>query len=125
MINAKRVFQKILKEWGYDIFLQRRLSDDFVYEDTLERYTTRSVYPRNISLAKAQEEMPEGVITNSDLIFYFEANVNPKPGDRIYEESFNSLEQSVMYKIDDAYPVRGRFGEVNYWIVGATREIPV
>jgi hypothetical protein len=125
MINAKRVFQKILKEWGHDIFLQRRLSDDFVYEDTLERYTTRSVYTRNISLSKAHEEMPEGIITNSDLIFYFEANVNPKSGDRIYEESFNSLEETIMYKIDDAYPVRGRFGEVNYWIVGATREIPV
>lgn len=125
MINAKRVFQKILKEWGHDILLQRRLSDDFVYDDTLERYTTRHVYPRNVALAKAQEEMPEGIITNSDLIYYFEANVNPKAGDRIYEQSFNPLEESVMYQIDDTYPVRGRFGEVNYWIVGATRQIPV
>jgi len=125
MINAKRVFKKILKEWGHDVFLQRRLSDDFVYNDILERYTTRSTLPRNMSLANAQEEMPEGLVTNSELVYYFEYNVNPKPGDRIYEQSFNSLEDSVIYKIDDSYPVRGRLGEVNYWVVGATREKPV
>jgi hypothetical protein len=124
MINVKKVFNKILREWGHDILLQRRLSDDFVYDDILERYTTRSLLPRNMALANAQEEVPEGIITNSELVYYFEHNVNPKAGDRIYEQSYNTLEESTIYKIDDAYPVRGRFGEINYWIVGATRELP-
>lgn len=124
MINAKRMFQKVLKQWGYDILLQRRLSDDFVYADQLERYTVRSTYPRNIALARAKMEVPEGVVTVSDYIYYFENYVNPKPGDRIYEESFDSLEDTKMLLIDDTYSVRGRYGEVVYWIVGATKEVP-
>lgn len=124
MINAKRVFKKILKEWGHDVLIQRRLSDDFVYNDVLERHTTRSTQPRSIALANAQEEMPEGLVTNSELVYYFEYYVNPKAGDRIYEQSYNTLEESIIYKIDDAYPVRGRLGEINYWVVGATREVP-
>lgn len=124
MINAKRVFNKILKEWGHDIFLQRRVSDDFVYNDVLERHTTRSTLPRTIALANAQEEVPEGTIVNSEIVYYFEHAVNPKAGDRIYEQSYNSLEDSIIYKIDDAFPVRGRLGEINYWVVGATREVP-
>lgn len=124
MINAKRVFKKILREWGHDVLIQRRLSDDFVYNDVLERHTTRSTQPRSIALANAQEEMPEGLVTNSELVYYFEYYVNPKAGDRIYEQSYNTLEDSIIYKIDDAYPVRGRLGEINYWVVGATREVP-
>lgn len=124
MIDAKRMFEKILREWGHDIFLQRRLSDDFVYSDTLERHTTRSVYAKSFALANAKEEVPEGVITNAEMIYYFKNNVNPKPGDRIYEESYNSLEDSLMYVIDDVYGVRGKKGEINYWIVGVTKDLP-
>lgn len=124
MIDAKRIFEKILREWGHDIFLQRRLSDDFVYNDVLERHTTRSVLARSFALANAKEEVPEGVITNSELVYYFKKEVNPKPGDRIYEESYNSLDDAVIYVIDNSYGVRGKRGEINYWIVGATKEIP-
>jgi hypothetical protein len=124
MINAKKVFKKILREWGHDILLQRRLSDDFVYETDMQRYTTRSHLPKKFALATSQQEEAEGLIVNSDLLYYFESTVNPKPGDRIYEGSFNPLEPMMMYLIDDAYPVRGRLGEVMYWIVGATKEVP-
>lgn len=124
MIDAKRMFEKILREWGHDVFLQRRLSDDFVYSDTLERHTTRSVYSKSFALTNAKEEVPEGVITNSELVYYFKKEVNPKPGDRLYEESYNSLEDTIIYIIDDSYGVRGKRGEINYWIVGATKEVP-
>lgn len=124
MINAKRTFQKLLREWGHDILLQRRLSDDFVYSDTLERYTTRSYVPRKSSLALSKEEMPEGIVVIEDIIYYFEDYVNPKSGDRIYEECFNNLDSAIIYLIDNTYPVRGRYGEVTYWIVGATKEVP-
>lgn len=124
MINAKKTFQKLLREWGHDVLLQRRLSDDFVYSDTLERYTTRSYVPRKSSLALGKQEMPEGIIVTEDIIYYFEDYVNPKSGDRIYEEGFNDLDSAIIYLIDNTYPVRGRYGEITYWIVGATKEVP-
>jgi hypothetical protein len=124
MINAQKVFKKILRQWGHDILFQRRLSDDFVYDTEMQRYTTRSHLPKKFALATAAEEYPEGALVNSDLLYYFESTVNPKPGDRIYEGSFNPLEPIMMYLIDDSYPVRGRHGEVTYWIVGATKEVP-
>lgn len=124
MINAKKVFEKTLREWGHDILLQRRLSDDFVYNDVLERHTTRSHYAKKFALANAKDEVPEGVITNAEMMYYFKADVNPKPGDRIYEESHNFLEDSIIYVIDDAYAMRGKRGEINYWIVGVTKDLP-
>lgn len=124
MINIKKVFARTLRDWGHDILLQRRMSDDFVYNDILERHTTRSVYAKSFALANSKEEVPEGVITNSELVYYFKSEVKPKPGDRIYEESYNSLEDTIIYLIDDVYGVRGKRGEVNYWIVGATKEVP-
>ena len=124
MINAKNILKKILREWGHDILYQRRISDDFKYSDTLERITTRSRLPRAATIALGLQEEIEGYFVNSDLVYYFEASVNPKSGDRIYEESPLNYENTIIYKIDDAYGVRGRFGEITYWLVGATRENP-
>jgi hypothetical protein len=124
MIKEKVMFKKILKEWGHDILFQRRISDDFVYSETLERYTTRSHMPRKSALMTAKEEVPEGIFSNSDLLYYFEEEVMPKSGDRIYEESFSDLYGAIIYAIDEAYPVRGRYGQLAYWIVGATKEVP-
>jgi hypothetical protein len=124
MINPKATFKKILKDWGHDILYQRRLSDDFVYSDTLERITTRNQLPRSSSLMVSLEEQKEGNLTNHDLIYFFESNVNPKSGDRIYEEAYDSLEDAIVYLIDLAHPVRGRRGEINFWMVGVTKERP-
>lgn len=124
MINPKATLKKILKDWGHDILYQRRISDDFVYSDTLERITTRNSLPRNSALMYSAQEEKEGYVVNQDLIYYFEANVNPKAGDRIYEESQNSLEDSIVFLVDTVHPIRGRRGEINYWIVGATKESP-
>ena len=124
MINPKATFKKILKDWGHDILYQRRISDDFMYSDIMERITTRNVLPRNSILMHALNEEAEGYLVNHDLIYYFESNVNPKSGDRIYEQSQNSLEDSIVLLVDIAHPIRGRRGEINYWIVGATKESP-
>ena len=78
MINAQKVFKKILRQWGHDVFLQRRISDDFVYQVNLERYTTRSHLPKKFSLTSTRDEVPEGIVTSSDLVYYFEHYVNPK-----------------------------------------------
>lgn len=124
MINPKATFKKILKDWGHDILYQRRLSDDFTYSETLERITTRNQLPRGSALMFAAQEEKEGYVVNHDLIYFFESNVNPKSGDRIYEESYNSLEDAVIYLVDTAHPIRGRRGEINFWMVGATKESP-
>jgi len=119
MINAKNIIKKILREWGHDILYQRRISDDFSYSEVLERITTRSQLAKSSRIAVTSEEQIEGY-----LLYYFESSVNPQSGDRIYEESFTNLNETIIYRIDDAYGVRGRFGEVNYWVVGATKETP-
>lgn len=124
MINAKGVFNKILKEWGHDVLLQRRLSDDGMYSDKFERITTRHVTAASRYLASTKEESIEGLLINSDRIYYFEAKINPKPGDRIYETSHSPLEDYALYLIEDCYPVRGRYGELNFWTVGASKEEP-
>lgn len=124
MIDPKKTIRKILREYGHDILIQRRLSDDFLYSDTFERYTTRSRVPRTSELPNSKEEKPEGIVTSVDLIFYFEASVNPNQGDRIYEESPVSIDGSNIFVIDEVLPVRGRLGHIAYWIVGASRERP-
>lgn len=125
MINPERTLRKILREYGHDVLLQRRISDDFLYSQTFERITTRHFFPSSESLSQAQREDNEGVNTNVDLIFYFEAEVNPKQGDRIYEESPSNVNDPNIYLIDFAAPVRGKFGKIVYWMVGATRERPI
>lgn len=124
MINTKRVFRNILKEWGHDILLQRRLSDDNMYSDVLERVTTRHVTAASRYLASSKEEQREGVIINSDRVYYFESEINPKSGDRIYEGSLSFLEDYVLYVLEECYPVRGRYGKIEYWMCGATKEEP-
>lgn len=124
MINSKSVFKKILKEWGHDILLQRRLSDDGMYSDRFEKITTRYVTAASRYLASTKEERMEGLVVNSDRIYYFESIVNPKPGDRIYEESESPLEDYTLYLIEECYPVRGRYGNIDFWTVGATKEEP-
>ena len=125
MIDPKRAFNKILREWGHDILIQRRLDDNFIYSDKFERVTTRHFFPSSETLTQVQREDKEGVNTNVDLIFYFEASVYPKQGDRIYEESEININDPNIYLIDFAAPVKGRMGITVYWIVGATRERPM
>ncbi len=122
MINAKKVFKKILREWGHDILFQRRLSDDGLYSDRLEKITTRHVNAASRYLASTKEEQVEGLIINSDRVYYFEEHINPKSGDRIYEGSFSFLENYVLYVLEECYPSRGKYGKVEYWICGASKE---
>jgi len=127
MIDPKKTFKKILREYGHDIIFQRRISDDFLYSDNFERITTRHFYPSSQSMAnaRAQAEDIEGFNTNIDAVYYFEENVNPKQGDRIYDDSSSNINGPNIFLIDFAAPVRGRLGKVVYWIAGATRETPI
>jgi len=122
MINPRRVFRNILREWGHDVLLQRRLSNDNIYSEKLERVTTRHSTTASRYFASAKQENKEGVMINSERVYYFESNINPKSGDRVYEGSFDTLQDYILYVLEECYPVRGRYGQVEYWMCGATKE---
>jgi len=124
MINTKSIFKNILRQWGHDVLLQRRLSDDGMYSDKFEKVTTRHVTAASRYLASTKEEQIEGLLVGSDRIYYFESSVNPKTGDRLYEESLSNLEDYSLFLIEECYPVRGRSGRIDFWTVGASKEKP-
>jgi len=68
MIDPKKAFRKILREYGHDVLLQRRVSDDFLYSTNFERITTRHFFPSAEVLAQAQKEDNEGFVTNVDRL---------------------------------------------------------
>lgn len=119
MIDIERVFKKTLRQWGHDILLQRRLDDNMKYSSKVEQITTRRSSPALRSQAAVLDEDPEGLTVNSEMLYYFESKVNPKSGDRIYE---NYPTGRQVFLIDEAIPVMGKFGRIAYWVAGATRE---
>lgn len=122
MIDIKRSFKKILREWGHNVYLQRILSNGN-HSNQFQMVTTRQVGQAGLVNINAAQEMPEGISTNYDAVYYFEDNVNPREGDRIYENfSLKVTKNFTMFRIDAVTAVRGRQGKINYWVVGATRE---
>jgi len=122
MINVKRTFRQILKQWGHDVHIQRILSNGN-YSDKLERITTRQLGQTGGLNANSVQELEAGLFTKYDAVYYFENTVNPKEGDRIYESiSVKVNKSSTRFRVDTATAIRGRQGKVDYWIVGATRE---
>jgi len=126
MISISRAFKNVLKEWGHDVLIQRRLDDDFNYSSRFERVTTRHMYPANSDLVNLLRENSEGTSADAvEMIYYFESNVNPKTGDRIYENIDVDASKPTIFLIDYAIPMRGRFGKIEYWVAGVTKEKPV
>jgi hypothetical protein len=122
MINIKRTFRQILKQWGHDVYVQR-IQSNGNYSDKLERITARQLGQSGSINANSVQELDAGIFTKYDAVYYFESTVNPKEGDRIYESiSVKINKNSTRFRIDTATPIRGRMGKVDYWIVGATRE---
>lgn len=120
MISPQKTFKNILKQWGHNILIQRLIDPKTMkYESKLHRYTTRSYYPGSSGFVNAMQEKTQGLTVSSEVIYYLQDFVNPKSGDRIYEELATGNE---IFKVDFAAPVRGRGGKIVYWIVGATRE---
>ena len=121
MISIEKTFAKLLREWGYDVYIQRKMSNGN-YSNQLEKVTTRSVFQNGKNNTQAKQEQNEGIEINSEVVYYFESNVNPQEGDRIYEQLPNAHKKQTIYIIDAASPLRGRLGKISYWSVGATRE---
>lgn len=121
MINLEKTFKKILSSWGHDVYIQRIMANGN-YKDSLERVTTRNIYTSGATNAKLAQELDEGISVNSEVVYFFEASVNPKEGDRIYEKLPNTFNQQTIYVIDACSPRRGRGGKIVFWAVGATKE---
>lgn len=121
-LKLKRGLDKILREWGHDIILQRSVSPGNKYVNKFERHTVRHNYPVSRGLPRVLEEEPEGMVHNVDLIYYFRADAKPKEDDRIYEDRGERGFET--YIIDWALPMRGRGGKVVFYACGATREEP-
>lgn len=122
MIDPAKTFRKVLKDWGHDVFIQRILPNGN-HSKNLERVTTRQVSQSGASNANSMGQFDEGININYDAVYYFEAEIAPKEGDRIYEDiSSKNHRNYTMYVIQASSPVRGRHGKVLYWTVGASRE---
>lgn len=122
MIDPAKTLRKILKEWGHDVYIQRSLANGN-HSKTLEKVTTRQVSQSGKMNNDAMVQFDEGYLVKYEVVYYFEESIEPKEGDRIYENiSSKNHRDYTMYIIQAASPVRGRHGRVLYWIVGASRE---
>ena len=84
------------------------------------------MYPANSDLVNILKESSEGIIADSvEYIYYFDSSINPRTGDRIYENIQGHPDPNSVYRVDYAVPMRGRFGKIEYWVAGVTRETPV
>ncbi|GEM_PF-3185042 len=122
MISLKTTFDGILAKWGHNVMIQRLCDPKTMeYSSRLQRYTTRSIYPGSQAFANLLQEKPQGLTVSSEIIYYFQDSVNPKSGDRVYEDMPGTLPDEI-YNIDFAAPVKGKGGKIVYWVAGATRE---
>lgn len=117
-------FDGILRQYGHNIYLNRRIRADAdgtgSYADKFEIHTVR--YDRGGSLQSAQDEAAEGIITSSERLYYFRYNAVPFDGDRIYEHDPRVVQ--TVWQIDTAIPMRGLNGDIEYYIAGASRIRP-
>lgn len=125
MINLPKSFHSILKKYGHDVILQRKLGESNsgpIYSQALERVTTRYSYPKTEGLTTMREEKPEGFVNTFDIVYYFEAAIEPQEGDLIIEMDERFENKRTIWDIDQALAMRGRGGIVNYWVAGVTRK---
>jgi len=124
-MDARKSMDAILKKYGHDVLLQRRIEKTEAttkkFANVLERHTVRSMYPGSGSLPIVANEQMPGVTHSADMVFYFRWDANPSSGDRIYEGEVADKTARV-FTIDYAIPNRGVGGRVEYWTVGATLE---
>lgn len=131
MTDIRKSIKGLIRDYGHNILLQRRLPDLIDsphptprFSQKLERHTVRHMYPRVNALGQITEERMEGLVQSVDMIYYFLHSANPTEGDRIYEKDDRFPDKSTVWLIDYALPMRGRSGRIEYWICGCTRAVP-
>ena len=126
--NLRTTFDEIMKKYGHDILLQRRVNEYTAerpeFSSQLEMHTVRHMYPSNKGLPTIAGEQIEGIVHDSEMIYYMRYNVNPAQGDRIYENMDLYPNNLMLYVVDFTLPMRYIGGRVEYWVVGASQETP-
>lgn len=140
MEDLRWTVNKLLAQWGLDVYLQRRIyqegvglysepqpdpTDQRYWSPKLEKYTVRMTFAgRKLSLSDTQEERPEGWVHTIPLLFYFPYYARPTEGDRIYVKDKRYPNEMGTYIIFYASPTYGRYGKVTFYVVGTKRELP-
>lgn len=137
MIDPKYVVKSLLKHWGTDILLQRRVfergqgvysippGDNNYFSPKLERWTVRySFAARKVSLSAVEIGRPEGEVHGVPLVFYFTFDAEPKEGDRIYVKDDRFPEQGTIWQIKYSSPITGWGGTPAYFEAGCNRFSP-
>lgn len=138
MTQLRRAYEHIVKNWGINVYLQRRIYQDgegiyslppnnknSYFANKLEKYTVRYVFAgRKTALTDIAEERPEGIVHTVNRVWYFPYFSNPKEGDRIYQADVRYPGAMETYLVDYAQPFRGWKGQIEYWEVGGTRQNP-
>lgn len=122
-LNLRKEFKNLLKEDGWNIYLQRRSGPGKnEFSNILEIHTVRDNFSSLVAAAHLKEEQEEGITVVPHNVFYFLWDVAPGEGDRIYEEFPNQADNATLWLIDYTKPFRGFGGEIIYWGCGVTRE---
>lgn len=130
MDQMERDFDYIMKTYGHDILLQKRIQtitcdNRAEYQEKLERHTVRHTVPATRGLPTLLQDKMEGLVATSERIYYFRKGAYPYTGDRIYE--YDDAERRVgqsTWIIDEVLPMRGTGGQIIYWMAGVTQERP-
>jgi hypothetical protein len=126
-MKLRTQFELILKKWGHNIMLQRVRDPhqgERIYLPNLEIHTVRHRLSGSNLITNIAQEQPEGVAYDVDEIYYFKWDANPMSGDRIYENIERYPRELNTFLVDFAQPMRGKNGQIVYWLVGTTRETP-
>lgn len=128
MPNVRKSFEGLLRKYGHNIYLQRRVNEydgnKPEYLNQLERHTVRHMHPSSRLLANLALEMPEGIVHDSEMIYWFKWDANPQSGDRIYENIDIYPNSLTTFLIDKAIPMRGKHGRIEFWTCGVSQETP-
>lgn len=139
MANLRRDMDRILRDYGHNVFLRRRDRSLPWTEDVrwvtdedgnplLEKHTVRHMHPSSVALSGATQQETEGVVTNVDRVYWFRWDVNPTEGDEVLDfkpSGMPPVQKQETYHIDYAQPMRGNGGRIEFWAAGATRTDPV
>lgn len=126
--DLRKDFDSVMQKYGHDIILQRRINSYTAerpeYAANLEMHTVRHMYGSSTGLPNIASEELEGIVHDSDMVYYMRWDSNPKSGDRIYENIDLYPNNLMLYLIDFSVPMRYIGGRIEYWTVGASQEEP-
>lgn len=133
MFDLREEFDRLLKQWGQNIYLQRlnkpftnQMTGTNLYTNKLEKHTVRTMNTLTSGgLGRVQAEEEEGVGYPTEMVFWFRWDVNPISGDRVYMDVPRYPKgQDPVYKLDYADAKYGAQGRIEFWACAGTKIRP-